>query len=95
MPSSVQVLGIGNAIVDVLSHVEEEFLDRLGAAKSSMVLIDQARAKQIYSMIGPATEMSGGSVANSIANIANLGGQDRLHRHRRGRSARRASSSTT
>jgi sugar/nucleoside kinase (ribokinase family) len=75
MTSSVQVLGIGNAIVDVLSHVDETFLARLGAGKSSMVLIDQARAEHIYSMIGPATEMSGGSVANSIANVANLGGK--------------------
>ena len=75
MTAPVQVLGIGNAIVDVLSHVGEEFLQRLGAAKSSMVLIDGARAQQIYSMVGPATEMSGGSVANSIANIATLGGQ--------------------
>jgi sugar/nucleoside kinase (ribokinase family) len=74
MASKVQVLGIGNAIVDVLSHVEEPFLKRLDAAKSSMVLIDQVRAQQIYSMIGPATEMSGGSVANSIAGVANLGG---------------------
>ena len=74
MAAPVHVLGISNAIVDVLSHVDEAFLQRLGAAKSSMVLIDQARAKQIYSMIGPATEMSGGSVANSIAGIANLGG---------------------
>jgi len=75
MTSSVQVLGISNAIVDVLSHVDEAFLARLDAEKGSMVLIDQARAKQIYSMIGPATEMSGGSVANSIANVANLGGR--------------------
>ena len=75
MTSPVQVLGIGNAIVDVLSHVKEDFLEQLDAAKSSMVLIDQARARQIYSMIGPATEMSGGSVANSIANVANLGGK--------------------
>jgi sugar/nucleoside kinase (ribokinase family) len=75
MTSSVQVLGIGNAIVDVLTHVDEAFLARLDAAKGSMVLIDQARAKHIYSMIGPATEMSGGSVANSIANVANLGGR--------------------
>ena len=74
MAAPVQVLGISNAIVDVLSHVDEAFLKRLGAAKSSMVLIDQARAKEIYGMIGPATEMSGGSVANSIANVANLGG---------------------
>jgi len=74
MAASVQVLGISNAIVDVLSHVDEGFLGRLGAAKSSMVLIDEARAREIYSMIGPATEMSGGSVANSIAGVANLGG---------------------
>src|SRR5262245_53773168 len=74
MASSVHVLGISNAIVDVLSHVDEGFLARLGAAKSSMVLIDEARAREIYSMIGPATEMSGGSVANSIAGVANLGG---------------------
>jgi sugar/nucleoside kinase (ribokinase family) len=75
MTSPVQVLGISNAIVDVLTHVEEGFLAKLGVAKSSMVLIDQARAQHIYSMIGPATEMSGGSVANSIANVANLGGR--------------------
>lgn len=74
MAASVQVLGISNAIVDILSHVDEQFLERFGAAKSSMVLIDQARAQQIYSMIGPATEMSGGSVANSISGVANLGG---------------------
>jgi sugar/nucleoside kinase (ribokinase family) len=74
MAASTQVLGISNAIVDVLSHVDEDFLRRLGAAKSSMVLIDAAKAREIYSMIGPATEMSGGSVANSIAGVANLGG---------------------
>jgi sugar/nucleoside kinase (ribokinase family) len=74
MASSSQVLGISNAIVDILTHVDEEFLSAIGAPKRSMVLIDEQRARDVYSRMGPATEMSGGSVANTIANIANLGG---------------------
>ncbi len=73
MSLPVQVLGISNAIVDVLAHVEDEFLDRIDAPKHSMILIDEPRAREIYGMMGPATEMSGGSVANTIAGIANLG----------------------
>jgi sugar/nucleoside kinase (ribokinase family) len=71
---TVQVLGISNAIVDILAHVTEEFLAEVGVPKKSMVLIDAQRAEQIYSRMGPATEQSGGSVANTIANLANLGG---------------------
>jgi sugar/nucleoside kinase (ribokinase family) len=63
-----------NAIVDVLAHVDEDFLDRIGAPRGSMTLIDEQRAHEIYDLMGPATEMSGGSVANSIAGFANLGG---------------------
>ncbi len=72
---SVQVLGISNAIVDILAHVDEEFLAAVGVPKKSMVLIDAKRAQDIYSRMGPATEQSGGSVANTIANLANLGGR--------------------
>jgi sugar/nucleoside kinase (ribokinase family) len=75
MASPVQVLGISNAIVDVLSHVAEELLVEIGANKGSMTLIDQDQAEKIYKLMGPATEMSGGSVANTIANLANLGGK--------------------
>lgn len=75
MSSSIQVLGISNAIVDVLTHVEEQFLTAIGAPKRSMVLIDEQRAQEVYSRMGPTTEMSGGSVANTIAGIANLGGR--------------------
>ncbi len=71
----VHLLGISNAVVDILAHVDEDFLDRVGAPRGSMTLIDEARAYEIYSMMGPATEMSGGSVANSIANFASLGGR--------------------
>ncbi len=75
MAQSTQLLGISNAIVDVLAHVDDEFLERIGAARGSMTLIDQERAKEIYSMMGPATEKSGGSVANTVAGFANLGGR--------------------
>ncbi|MBT8083450.1 MAG: adenosine kinase [Gammaproteobacteria bacterium] len=74
MSNTTQLLGVSNAIVDVLAHVEDEFLQQIGAEPGSMTLIDKDRAKQIYGMMGPATEMSGGSVANTVAGFANLGG---------------------
>ncbi|MDH4072759.1 MAG: adenosine kinase [Gammaproteobacteria bacterium] len=74
MTDNTKLLGISNAIVDVLSHVDGEFLDAIGAPPGSMTLIDKARAKEIYARMGPSTEMSGGSVANTVAGFANLGG---------------------
>ncbi|MFQ6005129.1 MAG: adenosine kinase [Woeseia sp.] len=74
MTNSIQLLGISNAIVDVLAHVDEDFLKMIGAPRGSMTLIDEARAHEIYDMMGPATEMSGGSVANTVAGFAILGG---------------------
>src|SRR3982075_399140 len=67
------VLGIGNAIFDVLVQTDEGFLSRHGMTKGGMALIDEARATSIYQDMGPATEMSGGSAANTIVGIANLG----------------------
>ncbi len=67
------VLGIGNAIFDVLVRTDEAFLSRHGMTKGSMALIDEARASAIYRDMGPATEMSGGSAANTIVGIASLG----------------------
>lgn len=75
MTSSTQVLGISNAVVDILAHVDEELLNEIDAPKGSMTLIDQERASAIYARMGPATEMSGGSVANTIAGVANLAGR--------------------
>ena len=72
--SDVQLLGVSNAIVDVLAHVDHDFLASIGAEPGSMTLIDRDRAKEVYGMMGPATEMSGGSVANTVAGFANLGG---------------------
>jgi sugar/nucleoside kinase (ribokinase family) len=74
MTDQVKLLGISNAIVDVLSHVDDGFLEKIGAPPGSMTLIDEDRAHEIYDMMGPATEMSGGSVANTVAGFANLGG---------------------
>jgi sugar/nucleoside kinase (ribokinase family) len=67
------VLGIGNAIFDVLVKTDEAFLSRHGMAKGSMALIDEARAAAIYGDMGPATEMSGGSAANTIVGLASFG----------------------
>jgi sugar/nucleoside kinase (ribokinase family) len=67
------VLGIGNAIFDVLVQTDEGFLSRHGMTKGGMSLIDQDRAAAIYSDMGPATKMSGGSAANTIVGIASLG----------------------
>ena len=67
------VLGIGNAIFDVLVQTDEKFLTSHGMTKGGMALIDEARALAIYNDMGPATEMSGGSAANTIVGIANLG----------------------
>src|SRR3984885_12565898 len=67
------VLGIGNAIFDVLVQTDEGFLSRHGMTKGGMALIDEARAAAIYRDMGPATEMSGGSAANTIVGIASLG----------------------
>jgi adenosine kinase len=67
------VLGIGNAIFDVLVQADEGFLARHDMAKGGMALIDEARAAAIYRDMGPATEMSGGSAANTIVGLASLG----------------------
>ena len=67
------VLGIGNAIFDVLVRADEGFLVAHGMVKGGMALIDEARAASIYRDMGPATEMSGGSAANTIVGLANLG----------------------
>jgi len=67
------VVGIGNAIVDVLSHADDAFLDRHRLAKGAMTLIDNARARALYRDMGPGVEMSGGSAANTIAGLASFG----------------------
>jgi sugar/nucleoside kinase (ribokinase family) len=67
------VLGIGNAIVDVIARTEEDFLLKQGMHKGTMALIDEARAQAIYAAMGPAIETSGGSAANTIVGLSSLG----------------------
>ncbi len=68
------VLGIGNAIVDIIAHAEDEFLNTNGLIKGSMALVDAETADMVYGLMTSATECSGGSAANTIACIASLGG---------------------
>lgn len=67
------VLGIGNAIVDVIARTDDDFLVAQKMQKGGMALIDEARAKAIYEAMGPAMQISGGSAANTIAGIASFG----------------------
>ena len=69
------VIGIGNAIVDVIARAEDDFLVAHGMHKGAMALIDQARAEKIYQAMGPAVESSGGSAANTIVGVASFGGR--------------------
>jgi len=71
----LDVVGIGNAIVDVLAHADEAFILRHGLNKGTMTLIDADRAQTLYAAMGPAVEVSGGSAANTIAGLASLGGK--------------------
>ena len=73
MSTQYDVLGIGNAIVDVIARTEDDFLVRHAMNKGSMALIDEARAEAIYGAMGPAIEISGGSGANTIAGVASFG----------------------
>jgi sugar/nucleoside kinase (ribokinase family) len=73
--ASLDVVGIGNALVDVISHETDEFVAAHGLVKSAMTLIDTARAEELYSAMHPAIEMSGGSVGNSVAGLASFGGR--------------------
>jgi sugar/nucleoside kinase (ribokinase family) len=71
----IDVLGIGNAIVDVIAHAQDDFLVQHGMTKGAMTLIDEARAEAVYDAMGPAVEISGGSAANTTVGLASFGGR--------------------
>ena len=73
--ASIDVVGIGNAIVDVIAQADDAFLTANGLNKNLMTLIDAERADVLYSRMGPGREISGGSCANTMAGIAALGGR--------------------
>ena len=69
----IDVLTLGNAIVDVLAHTDEAFLLQKKVHKGAMQLIDEARAEELYGDMGPAIIVSGGSAANTAAGVASFG----------------------
>ena len=71
----LDVLCIGNAIVDVIANTSDSFLEQEGLVKGSMRLIDPEEAERLYSHMGPAHQVSGGSAGNTAAGIAALGGR--------------------
>ena len=74
MPApTLDVIAIGNAVVDVMAPADEATILRLGLAKGGMTLIDSARAAELYAAMGSAKEISGGSAANTLAGLAALG----------------------
>ena len=73
--AAFDVLGIGNAIVDVISRADDGFLAKHELVKGSMMLIDEARAQALYAAMGTAIEVSGGSCGNTMAGVASFGGK--------------------
>ena len=72
--AEIDVLTIGNAIVDVIAKVDDAFVQKNGLVKGSMNLIDEQRAEELYASMGPAIEISGGSAGNTAAGVASFGG---------------------
>jgi len=75
MNEKIDVVGIGNALVDVLAQTDDAAVAALGLTKGTMQLVSQADMQKLYAQIGPAVEMSGGSAANTIAGVASFGGR--------------------
>jgi len=73
MSTQLDVLGVGNAIVDTLARAEDDVLVKAGLHKGAMQLVDEARAAELYATMGPTTIVSGGSAANTMAGLAGFG----------------------
>ena len=75
MPARFDVVGIGNALVDVIAPAEEHFLEHHDLVKGAMTLIETERAVELYAALDRAVEMSGGSAANTVVGVASMGGR--------------------
>ena len=73
MKKTYQVVGIGNAIVDVLTQCDDSFLDLMGIQKGIMQLVERKRGEMLYGAMRGRTQAPGGSVANTLAGLGNLG----------------------
>lgn len=72
---ALDVVALGNALVDILSHEDDDFVLRAGLDRGVMTMVDATRADQVYDAMGPAAEVSGGSAANTAAGVASFGGR--------------------
>ena len=75
LDKSYDVVGIGNAIVDVLVQADDDLIANFELTKGTMALVDEAQAERLYASVGPGLETSGGSAANTLAGVAQLGGR--------------------
>ena len=75
MNKNYDVVGIGNAIVDVLVQADDDLIANFELTKGTMALVDEAQAERLYASVGPGLETSGGSAANTLAGVAQLGGR--------------------
>jgi sugar/nucleoside kinase (ribokinase family) len=73
--SRFDVVALGNALVDVLAYADDDFVARTGVEPGAMTMVDAVRSDEIYAEMGPATEISGGSAANTAAGVASFGGR--------------------
>lgn len=73
--TAYDVVGIGNALVDVIAHADDDFVRHQALVKGSMTLVDTDRAVHLYRALGSAVEMSGGSAANTVCGVASFGGR--------------------
>jgi len=71
----LDVVAVGSALVDVLTHTSDDLLERVKLPKGAMTLVDLSRAATVYREMGPATEVSGGSAANTAVGVAMIGGR--------------------
>jgi len=74
-PATYDVIGIGNAMVDVIAHAHDDFIEAFDLVKGAMTLVEFERATELYRALDAAVEMSGGSAANTMCGIASLGGR--------------------
>ena len=70
---TLDIVAIGNAIVDVIAQADDDFVTSIGVAKGSMRLMDEPTSDDLYSRMGPGREISGGSAANTVAGMAMMG----------------------
>jgi sugar/nucleoside kinase (ribokinase family) len=78
MSGQLHVVAIGNALVDILARADDEFIEQHGLERGATVMVDLDRVEAVYAALPPATEMSGGSAANTIAGLASFGARTGL-----------------